>query len=135
MDFTHLVYAMNARVLAPALTLCLAGGIYGQTFVPVDVTSELNGLEIKIRTNNIGAQVILNLQNEEDFAVACHAVFNNGPQTPVERRLILKAEEHSQMTAPLFRSVTRVRVNLVCDREQAGSAASKKAETGSEKDQ
>ena len=119
MDLTYLVHTMNMKALLALVGFALAGLASGQTFVPIDVESELNGLEIKVNSNNIGAQVILSLQNEEDFPVACRALFNNGPQTPVERRLILKAEERSQMTAPLFRSVTRVRVHLVCEREQA----------------
>lgn len=86
-------------------------------FVPIDVDSELNGLDVEVISNNIGAQVTIGLQNKEKIKIYCNAMFNNGPQTPLERRVEIKAEGTGQMTAPLFRQATRVRVRLVCDKQ------------------
>ncbi len=100
-----------------SLGLVCAGQAAATGFVPIDVESELNALDLEVVSNNIGAQVMIDIQNKEQFKVYCNAMFNNGPQTPLERRAEIKAEGRGQMTAPLFRQVTRVRVRLVCDKQ------------------
>ena len=88
------------------------------SFVPIDVQSELNGLEIEVSSSNVGSRVLLGLSNKEDFDVSCTARFNNGPQTTVDRRAVVTAGERTQMTAPLHRQATRVRIELNCDKRQ-----------------
>lgn len=100
-----------------SLGLVCAGQVAATGFAPIDVESELNDLDLEVFSNNIGAQVTIGIQNKEQFKVYCNALFNNGPQTPVERRAEIKAEGRGQMTAPLFRQVTRVRVRLACDKQ------------------
>ena len=121
--------------------LLLSGLLYAAqamatSFVPIDVDSELNDLDVKVFSNNIGAQVTIGLQNKEKIKIYCNAMFNNGPQTPLERRVEIKAEGTGQMTAPLFRQATRVRVRLICDKQPverqpgeatAGDAAAEEA--------
>jgi hypothetical protein len=105
------------RSLLPLLGMACLGQAAATGFVPIDVESELNALDVEVFSNNIGAQVTIGIQNKEQFKVYCNALFNNGPQTPVERRAEIKAEGSGQMTAPLFRQATRVRVRLVCDKQ------------------
>ena len=86
--------------------------------IPIDVESELNELDLKVLSHNAGAQVVIGIENKEAFKVYCRARFINGPQTPVDRRVQIKAESTGQMAAPLRRSVTRVQVELGCDKNQ-----------------
>jgi len=124
--------------------LLVLGFIYaGQTmatsFVPIDVDSELNNLDVEVFSNNIGAQVTIGLQNKEKIKIYCNAMFNNGPQTPLERRVEIKAEGTGQMTAPLFRQATRVRVRLICDKQpverQPGEAMAGEAAAEEQKEE
>ncbi len=87
-------------------------------FVPIDVESELNELELEVQSYNAGPQVVIGIKNKEAFKVYCSARFINGPQTPVDRRVQIKAESTGQMAVPLMREVTRVRVELRCDKKQ-----------------
>lgn len=84
--------------------------------IPIDVESELNELDLEVLSFNAGAQVVIGIENKEAFKVYCSARFINGPQTPVDRRVQINAESTGQMAAPLRRSVTRVQVELDCDK-------------------
>lgn len=118
-----------------SLGLVCAGQVAATGFVPIDVESELNDLDVEVFSSNIGAQVTIGIQNKEQFKVYCNALFNNGPQTPVERRAEIKAEGSGQMTAPLFRQVTRVRVRLACDKQPIQRQQAPAAEPEPEEEQ
>ncbi len=104
------------RVLAVILPLASAS-TQAQSVFPIEVSSELNDLELAVASSNIGNQVMLSVKNKEDFAVHCRAVFHNGPQTPFDRRVKIAAGKTATMTAPLKRAVTVVNITLNCDRQ------------------
>jgi hypothetical protein len=108
----------NFQRLCFVLVAGLGGVAAATAFVPIDVESELNELDLKVLSYNAGGQVLIGIENKEALKVYCSARFINGPQTPVDRRVQIKAESTGQMAAPLMRSVTRVRVELVCDKKQ-----------------
>ncbi len=114
MDITHLVHPLKAA----ALTLCIASStLHAQSIYPIDISSELHGLELQVASSNIGNEVMVSIKNDDQVTVYCEAMFNNGPQIPVERRAKIAAGKSTTMTAPMMREVIRVDVTLNCDRQ------------------
>lgn len=114
-DMVHPVIIRRSRLLFVACVLG-AGQLQAQLFVPIDINSNLHDLDIEVTKNQFGTEVQVGIHNKEAFEVECTAHFNNGPQTSIERRAVIKAGKTGQMMAPLFREVTRVNVDLSCDR-------------------
>lgn len=115
MDITYLVHPLKATLFA--LLWVASASLHAQSVFPIDVTSELNDLELAVASSSIGNQVMVSVKNEGEVAARCQAVFHNGPQTPVERRADIAAGKTATMTAPLKRSVTRVEVTLNCGKQ------------------
>lgn len=114
MDITHLVQPLKAT----ALTLCIASSaVHAQSIYPIDISSELNGLELLVASSNIGNEVMVSVKNEDQVTAYCQATFNNGPQIPIERRAEIKPGKSTTITAPMMREVIRVNVTLNCDRQ------------------
>jgi hypothetical protein len=114
MTATHLLRQPRTAIYA----LLLAGTpLLAQSIFPIEVSSELNDLDLKVASSNIGNQVVLSVANKEGFAVHCQAVFNNGPQTAVQRRVKVASGKTATMTAPLKRAVTAVNISLRCDKQ------------------
>ena len=114
MDITHLVHPLKAT----ALTLWIASSpLHAQSIYPIDISSELNGLDLQVASSNIGNEVMVSVKNNDQVAVRCEAVFNNGPQIPVERRADIAPGKSTTITAPMMREVIRVDVTLNCDRQ------------------
>lgn len=119
MDFTNLAHPL-INIRAQFCALLLSGFLPATAFaqmIPIDLEKQLNDLALKVSTQNIGPELMVAVQNEETFDVQCTARFDNGPQIPVERRAIIKAGKHGQLTAPVRRAVTRVSIQLNCQRQ------------------
>lgn len=106
-----------------AMALLLAStALQAQSIFPIEVSSELHELDLAVASSSLGNQVVVSVKNKESFAVHCRAVFHNGPQTALQRRIKVAAGKTATMSAPLKRAVTVVNVALSCDRDEADKA-------------
>ncbi len=109
---------LSSFTRAGALVLLLASAtLQAQSIFPIEVSSEMNELDLEVASSSLGNQVLVSVKNKEGFAVHCRAVFHNGPQTALQRRVKVAAGKTATMSAPLKRAVTVVNVELNCDRE------------------
>jgi hypothetical protein len=114
MYLADLPYSTRAAALA---LLLISATLQAQSIFPIEVSSELNELDLAVASSSLGNQVVVSVKNKEGFAVHCRAVFHNGPQTTLQRRVKVAAGKTASMSAPLKRAVTVVNVELNCDRD------------------
>lgn len=99
------------RLPAAALLALLAGpaGAY-----PTDIEVDAGTLHVTAAVHADGRLAIVEVTNQERFAVRCHAVFRNGPEVGRGRRTIVGAGDTGTLTWSPRREVVRLRVELSC---------------------
>jgi hypothetical protein len=103
---------MRAPLLA-TLLLVAATAHAGSGRYPIDVESELNGLDIKV-TATPGALAVLTLQNKSKSRADCTAEFEGGLQTPGKRSTRVAAGKNATLSYKVKDDLARLRVKLVC---------------------
>ena len=106
----HLPIAFSKRLAA---LVALSAGTALASF-PVDLESDLSGMEIGVCTTTTGQTTILEIINREEQKIECRARFRSGPEIPRERRRVLGPREKTILSHTSQREVIRVTVKLAC---------------------
>lgn len=110
---------MRTKVI---LTLVLYLSFFGTVaaFYPVDLTTELNGLEIDVQTSTIDTEfqpekiTLVHFTNSGTVSSECKSTFNAGVQQPKTVTTIVKGGEKSLARHVTHRDITRMRVQVLC---------------------
>lgn len=103
--------------LTAATLLCLAGATLpalAQVNYTVNVTSELNGLDIKIEPVSNAGLLVVNLTNGTDGKVKCIVEFQADPQVPSRSFVFVEAGQRSSATLRATQRWFEVDVNVSC---------------------
>lgn len=90
-------------------------------FYPVEITSELNGLNIELTSSTVDSAndpekiTIIHLQNNTDTDVLCKTTFNAGIQQPKTVTNEVDAQTKSLARHVALRPITKMRVHVVCE--------------------
>jgi len=99
------------RKLLPTLLCALLPAVAAAFPTELVVTGDLR---VGAAIFNDGRVAIVRVANQEDFAVRCQAVFNNGPEVSRSRRTVIEPGEEGSMHWMPRRTVVRLRVELSC---------------------
>ncbi|MCL6414500.1 hypothetical protein MIB92_02445 [Aestuariirhabdus sp. Z084] len=110
----HGTKAKQSLILS-LLLITLSPG--AQAFYPIEINANPNGMKIEYQASNALNSVILQVKNQEAYAIQCRAHFRNGPETPTIRTQLVAPEAESIFTASFQRSIIRIRIDLECVNE------------------
>ncbi|RJG14033.1 3-phosphoglycerate kinase [Pseudomonas cavernicola] len=103
---------MNRLICAVALLVPVTALA---TFFPIDVTPHMDGTDVAYETTpllfNMG---VMSLHNKGKTAAACKVVFNNGPEYPRVRKVILEPGEQATLAGNFKSEIIRMRIELTC---------------------
>ena len=101
------------KKLCCALLACLPLTVMAY---PIELEKQLNGAEVSATTqeidHNMGAVQLYNYGRSD---AKCTAVFRNGPEAPITRKVSLAAGESGNLTLKSTRSIIKLRVKLTCE--------------------
>ena len=109
---------VNVRWRLVVGTLILAAGaavpVLAQVDYTVNVTSELNGLDIKIEPVSNAGLLVVNLTNGTDGKVKCTVAFQADPQVPSRSFVFLEPGKRSSATLRATQRWYEVDVDVTC---------------------
>src|SRR5262245_52161867 len=102
------------RRIAALLLICTPLAVSaGASRFPIDVESELNGLDIAVTTSP-GALTVVTLKNKSKVRVDCTGEFSGGLLTPVKRSTRMSPGKSGTLSLRLKDDLARMTVKLVC---------------------
>ena len=80
---------------------------------PIELTSDLRGLELQVTTGWIGNRAFVRLENTDIYPAQCRAHFKSGPESR-ERRGTVEPGKETLLTYVSNRQVVKMRIKLTC---------------------
>lgn len=105
----------GAVALAASISVSLANAT---DFAPIDVTMNVAELAISHEETILRNQAVMALANGETIAVRCAVTFRNGPEKPIERKVVLQPTDEKVVSAPIRRGVTRMQIDVSCQKAE-----------------
>lgn len=99
---------------AVGILAAMASATSATDFAPIDVTMDIAELSVSHEETVLRNQAVMALANGEEGAVRCSATFRNGPEKPVERKVVLQPGDEKVVSAPIRRTVTRLQIEVSC---------------------
>lgn len=97
-----------------ACAFCAAQAALAQVNYTVNVTSELNGLDIKIEPVSNAGLLVVNLTNGADTKVKCVVAFQADPQVPSRSFVFVEPGQRSSATLRATQRWYEVDVDVNC---------------------
>jgi hypothetical protein len=104
------------RLVTAVLLAMLAAGAWA---FPIDLDLYAGGNNVATRVHSDGRVAIIEVVNNEAFALRCEALFRNGPERGRTRRAIVAPGASASLTWTPRRNVVRLRAELYCEPHDA----------------
>jgi hypothetical protein len=100
---------------AVLLAVCLSGPVALAQTYDVDLTSELNGLDVKIEPVATTGMLVVKLTNQTAQKVRCDLRYDASPQTPYRKTTYVEPGKTEQSEFRAKRKWFKVEVRVECE--------------------